>query len=155
MASEQIAATNELAGELARVKVDERGRLQFVLELIKADGKILDVVADQTAVTKSGASLLDSILDNHSQPQQVSVEEQLGRVGKAVLEAIVSSPGSDMQSARGTLWGCVNGATYYADHEARARSQENRVFSSWFGQGNNLKTRAVEVASRMAGLQQA
>ena len=62
------------------------------------------------------------------------------------------SPGSALASARGTLWGALNGVTYYADWSSRARSQQNRMFSAWFGSNDNLKTRAAEVAAEMAGI---
>jgi hypothetical protein len=36
------------------------------------------------------------------------------------------------------------------DHERRARSQEYRLDSAWFGQGATLKQRALEQALQLA-----
>jgi hypothetical protein len=48
------------------------------------------------------------------------------------LEAILSSPGSDLVTARDTLWGAVNGVSYWTDHQ-RGRGQDTRLSSAWFG----------------------
>ena len=40
--------------------------------------------------------------------------------------------------------------TEFVDHERRARSQEYRLDSAWFGQGAALKQRALDVALQLA-----
>ncbi|WP_421526381.1 DUF932 domain-containing protein [Pseudomonas yamanorum] len=57
--------------------------------------------------------------------------------------------GSDLESARGTAWGLLNAVTEYVDHERRARSSEYRVDSAWFGQGAQIKQRALTSALRL------
>ncbi|MGL5093641.1 MAG: DUF932 domain-containing protein [Aeromonas sobria] len=54
--------------------------------------------------------------------------------------------GSELTSAKNTAWGLVNAVTEYVDHHRRARSQDNRLDSAWFGQGAQLKTRALNQA---------
>ncbi|MFM4936881.1 DUF932 domain-containing protein [Aeromonas veronii] len=54
--------------------------------------------------------------------------------------------GSDLASAKNTAWGLVNAVTEYVDHHRRARSQDNRLDSAWFGQGAQLKYHALEQA---------
>jgi phage/plasmid-like protein (TIGR03299 family) len=58
--------------------------------------------------------------------------------------------GSGLASADGTAWGLLNAVTEFVDHEKRARSQEFRTDSAWFGQGANLKQRALEHALQLA-----
>ncbi len=58
--------------------------------------------------------------------------------------------GAELAAAKGTAWGLLNAVTEYADHERRARSQEYRLDSAWFGQGANLKHRALEQALQLA-----
>ncbi|MGE6117733.1 DUF932 domain-containing protein [Aeromonas salmonicida] len=53
--------------------------------------------------------------------------------------------GSELTSAKNTAWGLVNAVTEYVDHR-RARSQDNRLDSAWFGQGAQLKYHALEQA---------
>jgi len=57
--------------------------------------------------------------------------------------------GSDLASASGTAWGLLNAVTEFVDHEKRARSQEYRLDSAWFGQGAALKQRALDHALQL------
>ncbi|QEL57902.1 DUF932 domain-containing protein [Chromobacterium paludis] len=54
--------------------------------------------------------------------------------------------GSMLTGARGTAWGLLNAVTEYVDHHRRARNQDYRLDSAWFGQGAQLKQRALEQA---------
>jgi phage/plasmid-like protein (TIGR03299 family) len=58
--------------------------------------------------------------------------------------------GSELASASGTAWGLLNAVTEFVDHEKRARSQEFRLESAWFGQGAALKQRALHHALQLA-----
>lgn len=57
--------------------------------------------------------------------------------------------GATLASAQGTAWGLLNAVTEYADHERRARSNEYRMDSAWFGQGAQMKQRALDTALRL------
>lgn len=67
-----------------------------------------------------------------------------------VETCIVSSPGSNLDSSRGTAWGVLNGVTRYVDHSARARSTDNRLASAWFGRGDELKGKAMSTLLEMS-----
>ena len=58
--------------------------------------------------------------------------------------------GSELASASGTSWGLLNAVTEYVDHERRARSQDYRLDSAWFGQGAAIKEKAFEEAMKLA-----
>jgi len=58
--------------------------------------------------------------------------------------------GSKLQSAHGTTWGLLNSVTEYVDVHRRARSQDYRLDSAWFGQGAQIKQRALEGAIALA-----
>uniref|UniRef100_UPI0022B3FF19 DUF932 domain-containing protein n=1 Tax=Chitinimonas sp. BJYL2 TaxID=2976696 RepID=UPI0022B3FF19 len=51
--------------------------------------------------------------------------------------------GALLPGARGTAWGLLNAVTEYVDHSRRARSQDHRLDSAWFGQGAQLKHKAL------------
>lgn len=55
--------------------------------------------------------------------------------------------GSTMNGVAGTRWGWLNAVTEYTDHHIRARSTDNRLDSAWFGNGDKLKTKALEIAT--------
>ena len=57
--------------------------------------------------------------------------------------------GAELLSASGTAWGLLNAVTEFVDHEKRARSQEFRLDSAWFGQGAGLKHRALQHALQL------
>lgn len=57
--------------------------------------------------------------------------------------------GAELQAAKGTAWGLLSSITEFVDHERRARSQDNRLDSAWFGQGAALKQRALEHALQL------
>ena len=58
--------------------------------------------------------------------------------------------GAELTAAKGTAWGLLSAITEYVDHERRARSQEYRLDSAWFGQGATLKQRALDQALQLA-----
>jgi len=58
--------------------------------------------------------------------------------------------GSQLASASGTTWGLLNGITEYVDHSRRARSQDHRLDSAWFGQGAAIKAKAYQEAMKLA-----
>ena len=58
--------------------------------------------------------------------------------------------GSELASAQGTAWGLVNSVTEFVDHHRKARNQDFRLDSAWFGQGAALKDRAFQAALRLA-----
>jgi phage/plasmid-like protein (TIGR03299 family) len=57
--------------------------------------------------------------------------------------------GAELASSKGTAWGLLNAVTEFVDHERRARNQEYRLDSAWFGQGALLKQRAMDQAMQL------
>lgn len=58
--------------------------------------------------------------------------------------------GAELVSAKGTAWGLLNAVTEYVDHLRRARSQDYRLDSAWFGHGATIKRKALEEAVKLA-----
>lgn len=57
--------------------------------------------------------------------------------------------GAELGAAKGTAWGLLCSVTEFVDHERRARSQEYRLDSAWFGQGAAIKQRALDAALQL------
>ena len=74
-----------------------------------------------------------------------TAEKLMARMTTALFE----SPGSQLASARGTLWGVLNAVTYDVDFQAPSRSNDGRLDKSWFGTGAAIKNRAWNAAMRM------
>lgn len=154
---EQLQEFNELSSQLANVTIDRKGQIEFISQLM--DGKcLLDQTIESTEratidanIIANGGSILDAIIDAKPSIDTHSDDSKLNRVGKAILEAIIDSPGSTLESAAGTLWGAVNGVSYYTDHLA-SRTQDSRLYNAYFGTNVDLKQSAIDVARNMAGI---
>jgi phage/plasmid-like protein (TIGR03299 family) len=60
-----------------------------------------------------------------------------------------SGKGSQIDGVAGTGWGLINAVTEYADFHVRARSQEFRLDSSWFGAGRAMKETILELVEEV------
>ena len=78
--------------------------------------------------------------------QQVVNEQALANV-RSLYEG--GGRGALLASSRGTAWGLLNSVTEYVDHHRRARSDDHRRDAAWFGQGAQLKQRALDQALQM------
>jgi phage/plasmid-like protein (TIGR03299 family) len=78
-----------------------------------------------------------------------NVERTMRRLSGILTQA----PGATMPTAFGTLYGLVNAVTYDVDHSPRAHSDEGRMASAWMGAGDNLKSKALDLAVDMATTQ--
>ncbi len=87
------------------------------------------------------------LTDQHVDPAQGLINERALKKVQAMYEG--QGHGSELASASGTAWGLLNAVTEFVDHEKRARSQEYRLASAWFGQGANLKQRALDHALQL------
>lgn len=54
--------------------------------------------------------------------------------------------GAQLVSREGTAWGAVNAVTEYVDQHAKAATAENRMVNAWWGDGDALKTSALQKA---------
>ena len=57
--------------------------------------------------------------------------------------------GATLDGVKGTAWGLFNATTEYVDHHVRATSADNRLSSAWFGPGDALKTRALDLVTAL------
>ena len=90
--------------------------------------------------------VLCDIHPNSAVPEALPNERALKRVESLYGGA---GRGANLESAQGTAWGLLNAVTEYVDHERRARSNEYRMDSAWFGQGAQLKQKALDTALRL------
>jgi hypothetical protein len=60
----------------------------------------------------------------------------------------LSETGRGYQTMRGTWWGAYNAVTEYLGYEAgnKKTTQEGRLGSLWFGRGQRINDRALELA---------
>lgn len=75
--------------------------------------------------------------------------KQLSNV-KKLISIYESGPGSQLPSAKDTMWGALNAVTFLADHCRAAKNTGNRFDSATFGGGAKLKRDAFKKAVRLA-----
>lgn len=159
-ALESFAKSYEISQELSETKVDKALVLSYLSQLNGGAFLLDEVVKEseqlqaQTDAVVSGGSLLDTIAmsDNvakHIDATYKLTSDSFNRVGRSILDAIVNSPGANLESAKDTLWGVVNGVSYYVDHEA-GRTADSRLTNAWFGPRANLKDEAIQLAVNYA-----
>jgi len=85
--------------------------------------------------------------DGHIDPSGGLINERALKKVQALYDG--QGRGAELAAAQGTAWGLLNAVTEFVDHERRARSQEYRLDSAWFGQGANLKQRALDQALQL------
>jgi len=85
--------------------------------------------------------------DSHVDPAQGLMNERALKAVQALYDG--KGQGSELASASGTAWGLLNSITEFCDHFRKARSQEYRLDSAWFGQGAALKQRALDHALQL------
>jgi len=85
------------------------------------------------------------IFTDSSKPK-ISNERAMRRT-QALFEG--QGRGADLVSSKGTAFGLLNAVTGFVDHERRARSDDHRLDSAWFGQGAALKQKALDRVLQM------
>lgn len=84
-------------------------------------------------------------------PELPIAEQPNQKALQAVQELYLGGgKGSNLASASGTAWGLVNAVTEYVDQHRRARNQDYRLDSAWFGQGAAIKEKAFAEALKLA-----
>jgi phage/plasmid-like protein (TIGR03299 family) len=62
----------------------------------------------------------------------------------------IAGPGSELATAKSTVWGLLNAVTHDVDYNARSRTGDSRLASAWYGDGARLKEKARELALELA-----
>jgi phage/plasmid-like protein (TIGR03299 family) len=116
-AHEEFGAFMEMARDLAMIKVNAEKAQDLTLRLFKAGKK------DEDAIRASAG-----------------YNRVLGLFGG-------DGKGSTLDTAWETGWGWLNAVTEYADQHIRSQSEENRIASALWGQGDDLKQKALDLIS--------
>ena len=106
---------------------------QYVAELFQPS--LLKVDGEVAAIMRNDAVTVDPIY--------------FGKTAYRVWDSVFRSPGAAAQSAEGTWWGAVNGATYAIDHKL-GRSRELALCDAWLGGRATKKNEALDLAVEYA-----
>jgi len=107
----------------------------------------IKTLADRPVTGLEATQFFSDVLD-----EQV-LDLEGGPTSKAMQQVTALYSGAGMGSllpgARGTAWGLLNAVTEFVDHQRRARNQDYRLDSAWFGQGAQLKAKALDTAMQL------
>jgi phage/plasmid-like protein (TIGR03299 family) len=110
----------------------------------RAFGEFMDRMKHMSRIqigNELAGDLIASVLPN---PGNVDVRGTRGF--KKILELFQGTAlGSNLPGVSGTAWGLMNAVSEFTDHHTRAHNAENRLSSSWFGPGDNLKQNTEEL----------
>lgn len=53
--------------------------------------------------------------------------------------------GAELDTAKGTMWGLLNSVTEFTDHHANSKTASNKMNNAWFGVGETLKSKALNL----------
>jgi phage/plasmid-like protein (TIGR03299 family) len=104
-----------------------------------------------------GKALLNQIMSRKHQNQDVvsdllaahyAESERTAKKNGVILDQIVDN--FERDPAKGTAWGAYNAVSQYVDHQAKYKTDENRLNSVWFGSGDDLKQKAYVSALALA-----
>ena len=84
--------------------------------------------------------------DKRVQDKALSVDT-LSRNAKLCMDNLESQPGAEY--AEGSWWQAFNSVTYVTDH-IQGRNEDNRLYSSWFGDNQSRKSNALKTALEFA-----
>jgi phage/plasmid-like protein (TIGR03299 family) len=78
--------------------------------------------------------------------------EGLPKGGAPIINLFESGKGQQLPGVRGTMWAALNAVTEYVDHHRNGNGDavDRRLESAWFGQGAELKRKALELAIKGA-----
>jgi phage/plasmid-like protein (TIGR03299 family) len=123
-------------------------KFKSIVEDANAEFSAFMSTARKLAAIKVEAKLAEEMtlaLFRKGQTDSDKVKESRGFV--RVMELFNgAAKGATLETARETSWGWLNACTEYFDHHVRAHNDENRMASALWGQGDDMKNRALEIA---------
>lgn len=161
--SVRVVCNNTLTmahGETGLQSISTRHNTAFNADNVKVQLKIGDAFErfnrDTLALTQRAVSETEavkfflSVYHNLTTEQvsklDASKKKSVDKTMERLATILHTAPGQSLESARGTVWGLLNAVTYDIDHSTRARSDESRLRSAWFGNGESIKNAAFAKA---------
>jgi phage/plasmid-like protein (TIGR03299 family) len=104
----------------------------------------LKALSERKVTARETQKFLTTVFQPHPTQQHSKTNERAMRKVLSLFDG--NGRGADLPSAQKTAYGLLNAVTEFVDHEKRARSNDYRLDSAWFGQGATLKQRALDHA---------
>lgn len=126
-----------------------KAEIGMIAENIEKEQEVFNHMAETKISTRDALGFFMKVLTPSIDQDNVDLAKLSTRKLQQVFNAYQQSPGSDLYTAKDTLWGAVNAVTHIVDHNPAARSNNARLDNAWFGQGNGQKNRAIDLAAKI------
>jgi len=136
-------------------------KVQKVIEYLGVANKKFDDFADLAKVmtkVKINTKAFDNFLGLVTGIDMEDVHGKKESIIEDLKNSFENSPGSKLVTARGSLWGALNAVTHYTNFVRPTRvtktggfksDEEARFASVFFGSGNTMNQKALQVATEM------
>ncbi len=129
LANTRFLATIEQMRAMSRKGVTKETLTEYVTRVFRPKPLTADDLATETEVEAE--------------------EEKCERLVGKIIPLFEGGRGNALPGVRGTMWAAYNAVTEYLTWE-RGRTDDNRLTSLWFGDGQGVAQRAFTVAAQMA-----
>ncbi|MHA7881563.1 MAG: DUF932 domain-containing protein [Saccharospirillum sp.] len=155
--SVRVVCNNTLAialnGQAPSVKV--RHNTQFNAQSVKKQLGIsvsawddfmyqLKTLSERKVTARDAKGFLTNVFTERAEQEGLVLNERGIQRSLELFEG--RGMGSHLTTSRNTAYGLLNAVTEYVDHEQRARSNDYRLDSAWFGKGATTKQKALDQA---------
>lgn len=127
----------------AELGIEVRGRFQQAIEQFR---KLAETRMSPEDMVKATVELYKP--DAYKLAKEDLLKVLKGRALNAIGALAVENKtiGHELSGVNGTAWGWLNAVTQYIDHDNGSRTDDRRLQRAWFGTGEVLKSRALEIA---------
>jgi phage/plasmid-like protein (TIGR03299 family) len=140
----RISHSSEFDAET--VKID----LGLVPKQIKKFETLVQTLAEYRLNERKAQEYFADVLLKGGEQSEEAIDGLDNKLSDLML-AYQKGPGSDLSSAKDTLWGAVNAFSYLTDHVV-GRGSDSRLTRAWFGSNERLKNRALQAAAQLANV---
>jgi phage/plasmid-like protein (TIGR03299 family) len=136
----EVKAQAEVALGLAQKGFDAFGHsAEFLSQSRARDDDVVSYFHDVLKIEKP---------EDDTEAAAAEDDARVNRNLKLLIETLPTQPGAELFA--GSWWNAFNSVTYAVDHQIGARSDDNRLFNSWFGTKAAVKRRSLELALEYA-----
>lgn len=136
---------------------DAEAALESIDADIRSVGDRLQFLASRKMTTRAIEIVLDEVLPKNSAKAKTEDGEDSTRRSNILMQIMMNYASNDdnkFPEQRGTAYNLLNAITNYADHSRVVKGEKEnsnaRPESALFGLGDKIKTRALEVITRVA-----
>lgn len=154
LASDNFERGMQAIRQLADIRMSDAAGEEFVRRLLRPEeftDKALAAKAAAQVIAQASAgqtSDFQRLIGAAAPLVNIRPDDKRAPKGEGkILELFRSSAmGGTLAGTQGTAWGMVNAVTEFVDHHKGAKSPDHRTDSALFGDGEELKQRAFELA---------